>query len=160
MRIDLLAVLGLVLLALTASAAPAVAQPTNEPVEITADEFVIEENDNRAEFIGNVVVVQADLTVWADRVIVNYRGSGGSDIENFEALGNVRIRDPEQDATGERGVYDPNTRILTLTGNVEVTNSSGTVTAPALLVDLDANTSRFSTPGGGGRVTGVFAPNE
>ncbi len=69
---------------------------TTQPVEITADRFVIKEQQNQAEFSGNVVVTQPDLKVWADRVIVHYGSGGTSDIESFEALSNVKIQNSDQ----------------------------------------------------------------
>lgn len=139
-------------------ALPAMAQ-TTQSVEIVADRFVIKERQNQSEFSGNVVVTQPDLQVWADRVIVHYGAGGTSDIESFEALDNVRIKSDQQTATGDRAVYDPKTRILRLTGNVRVINDSGVVTAPELIVNLETDVSEFSTGGSGGRVTGVFTPD-
>lgn len=130
----------------------------NEETEITADRFVVNEGAGMATFSGNVVVKQPDLTVWANRVVVNYGPGGPSDLKNFEAIGNVRIKQPEQTATGNRGIYNPKTRILRLQGNVVVTNDSGTVRGPELIVDIANGTSEFTGQAGGGRVTGIFTP--
>ena len=152
-----IAALALAFAAFALSGVAATAQ-TTQPVEITADRFVIKEQQNRAEFSGNVLVTQPDLKVWADRVIVHYGNGGTSDIESFEALTNVKIQNADQTATGDRAVYDPKTRILRLTGNVVVVNDSGVVSAPELIVNLKTDVSEFSTTGGG-RVTGVFTPD-
>jgi lipopolysaccharide export system protein LptA len=40
---------------------------------------------------------------------------------------------------------------------VKITNASGTMSGPELVLDLKGNTSTFSS-NGGGRVTGVFTP--
>lgn len=131
---------------------PAAAQ---NPVEITADNFTINETTQEAVFTGNVVVIHPSVTVWAPTVVVIYGEGGTSDIESFEATGDVRLKTSEQDATGERAVFDPKARTLRLTGNVVVTNATGTVKGPELLVDLETNVSTF-TGSQGGRVTGVF----
>ncbi len=131
---------------------------TSQPVQITADRFVVRESENRSEFIGNVVVEQPGLKIWAARVLVHYGEGGTSDIRSFEALGNVRIQNDQQTATGERAVYDPETRILRLTGNVRVINESGTVNAGELVVDLSSSITEFSSGNGTGRVTGLFTP--
>lgn len=127
------------------------------PVKVTADEFVISEGDNLATFTGNVVVVQGTLTVRAQKLIVHYGANGASDIKTLEALGKVHIKTPEQDVTGDKGVYDPKTRVMKVTGNVRATSATGTVTAPELLVNFATNTTQF-TNGTGERVTGVFNP--
>jgi len=132
---------------------------TSQKVQIVADRFTVRESENRSEFTGNVVITQAGLKVWTDKVIVYYGSGGTSDIKSFEALGNVRIENDGQTATGDRAVYDPKTRIMRLSGNVLLVNASSSVSASELLVDLNSNITEFSTPGDGGRVTGVFTPN-
>ena len=90
-------------------------------------------------------------------MVVDYGAGGPSDIKSFVATGNVRIKTPEQDATGQKAVYDPNAQLLHLTGSVIVINATGTVGSPELVVNLATNTSTFSGATGG-RVTGVFTP--
>lgn len=129
----------------------------SDPVKITGDNFVVDDANHVATFTGNVVVTRTKLNVWAAKVVINYGEGGPSDITSFVATGRVRIKTPEQDATGDKAVYDPNTQLLHLTGNVIVVNSSGTVGSPELVVDLETNNSTF-TSAKGGRVTGVFTP--
>jgi lipopolysaccharide export system protein LptA len=134
---------------------PAVAQ-AQSPVEITSDEFVMNEEAREAVFTGNVVVVHPTVTVWAPHVVATYGEGGTSDIETFVADGgNVRLKTEDQDATGDRAVYTPGDQLLRLTGNVTVVNASGTVSATELTVNLATNVSTF-TSSGSGRVTGVF----
>lgn len=143
----------LVPLLLLACATPALAQ---QKVNITADLFTVDESTRQAVFTGNVVVVHPTVTVHAPRVVAIYGDGGTSDIESFEAFGpGVRLVTSEQTATGEHAVFTPGDQILRLTGNVVVTNASGTVRAGELVHNLDANLSTF-TAEGGGRVTGVF----
>jgi len=136
------------------------AMAQSEAVEITADKFVVNDGSNEAVFSGSVVVKQPGLTVWANKVIVHYGAGGPSDLKDFEAIGNVRIKQPEQSATSDRGIYDPNTKILKLKGHVIVTNDSGTVSGPELIIDIANGTSEFLSQSGGGRVTGVFVPQQ
>ena len=145
-----------VLLALIAAfflAVPALA----EEVHITADRFVIEEDSTIATFSGDVVIVQGTLTVHADTVIVHYGEGGASDIESLEAVGSVVIDTPSQHVTGRRGDYDPDTRIMIVSGDVVVVNESGRVTGAKMRVDFNTNTTVFDTDGNG-RVSGVFNP--
>jgi len=144
--------LGLTLAALLLLAGPAFAQ---QPVEITADLFTVDEATREAVFEGNVVVVHPTVTVWAPRVVAVYGAGGTADIESFIASGGVRLKTADQDATGDRAVFTPGDQLLRLTGNVRVTQTSGTVDAGELVVNLETNVSTF-TSGSGGRVTGVF----
>jgi lipopolysaccharide export system protein LptA len=134
-----------------------VAHAAPDPVKITGDSFVIDDSNHKATFTGKVVVVRTKLNVWATKVVVDYGDGGPSDIKSFVATGSVRIKTPDQDATGERAVYDPNTQMLHLTGNVIVVNATGTVGSSELIVNMITNTSTF-TAKKGGRVSGVFTP--
>lgn len=134
-------------------ALPAAAQ---SPVEITSDQFVMNEEAREAVFTGNVIVVHPTVTVWAPKVVATYGEGGTTDIETFIASGgNVRLKTKDQDATGDQAVYSPGDQLLRLTGNVVVNNASGTVSATELIVNLATSVSTF-TNSGGGRVTGVF----
>ena len=129
----------------------------SDPVKITGDKFVVDDANHVATFTGKVVVLRTKLTVWAAKVVVDYGGGGPNDIKSFVATGNVRIKTPEQDATGDTAVYNPSTQMLHLTGHVMVINSTGTVGSAELVVNLATNSSTFSSSKGG-RVTGVFTP--
>ena len=135
-------------------AAPAVAQ---QPVQITADLFTVDENTQEAVFTGNVVVIHPNVKVWAEKVVAMYGEGGTTDIESFVATGSVRLETDEQDATGDRAVFTPGDQLLRLDGNVNVVNSSGTVAAGELVVNLATNVSTFTSKGSSGRVTGVFS---
>lgn len=141
-------------------ALPLVAQTVAPKVEITADNFVVDEANSEATFSGNVVVTQPDLELLARIVVVHYGPGGPTDMRDLEASGAVKITTPGQVATGDRGTYNPTAKIFHLTGKVTVTNASGTVQSGELLVDLNKGTSKFTATPGGGRVTGVFTPGE
>ena len=89
--------------------------------------------------------------------MVDYGDGGPGNIKTFVASGGVRIKTPSQDATGDQAVYNPKTQLLRLTGHVMVVSESGTVGSPDLVVDLQNNTSVFTSTKSG-RVTGVFNP--
>jgi lipopolysaccharide export system protein LptA len=127
------------------------------PVEVTADQFVVDEASSSATFTGNVVVTRTDLKLWADKVVVHYGKGGITNITDLVATGSVKLQTEGQTATGQRATFDPRTQILRLSGNVTVTNDSGRLNGPELVVNLAEQTSVFSS-NGGGRVTGVFTP--
>ncbi len=140
------------LLALSLLVVPAAAQ---QKVNITADQFTVDEKTKQAVFNGNVVVVHPSVTVNASKVEAVYGTGGAGDIESFVATGSVKLETPDQTATGDRAVFSPGDQLLRLTGDVKVTNASGTVDAGELVVNLATNVSTF-TSSGNGRVTGVF----
>jgi len=152
----------LVLLMLVAGAGAAVAQgkPSAEsgPIKVTGDTFIIDEGNGNATFTGNVEIVRAGLTVWAQKVVIDYGAGGVEDVQTMVATGQVRLKTKDQDATGDKATFDPNTQMLHMTGNVVVVNSTGTLTGPSLTVNLADNSTVFEGgKGKGGRVTGVFS---
>ena len=140
--------------ALLALAVPVGAQE-KDPVNITADKFVVDDVGGVATFTGSVVVKRKKLTVWAPKVVVEYGEDGPSSIKSFVASGGVRIKTDDQDATGDLAIYDPKAQTLRITGNVMVVSEASTVGAGDLVIDLNADTTVFQGSGTG-RVTGVF----
>lgn len=128
-----------------------------EPVNVSADDFTIDQSNNNATFSGNVVITRTGLSLWADKVVVVYGSGGQSDIDSLTATGNVRIKTESQDATGGRATFDPDTLILKLSGNVTVSNAQGKLNGPELTINLATNSSVFKG-NNEGRVTGVFTP--
>jgi lipopolysaccharide export system protein LptA len=151
-------------------------------LKVTADTFVVDDQQHVATFTGNVVMTRGEMTMWAPKVVVEYTQSGGthqaaggtdassspppppaaplggnSSVRSVVATGGVRIKTSQQEATGDRADYDPRTQILKLTGHVKVTNANGQLEGPALVIDLTTNVSTFSGSSSG-RVTGVFTP--
>jgi lipopolysaccharide export system protein LptA len=149
MRFPATILLPVLLLALPAAAA--------DKVEVKADSMVVNDADHQAVFSGNVVITHPDVTLSAPKAIVKYGDAGVSDIESFEASGNVKLKTKDQTATGERAVYDPDTQLLRLSGNVVVVNTMGTMKGPELVVDLANHTSTFKG-GSTDRVTVEFTP--
>jgi len=150
--------LALLIAMLFTLALPAGAAAEKDPVNITADKFVVDDTAQVATFTGQVVVKRKKLTVWAPKVVVEYGEDGPSSIKSFVASGGVRIKTEDQDATGDTAVYDPTAETLRITGNVMVINASSTVGSGDLVIDLNANTTVFTGSGNNGRVTGIFTP--
>lgn len=144
-------VLTLMLVVLSAGGALAQSQ-----TKVTGDTFVIDEAKGAATFTGNVEIVRKGLQVWAQKVVIEYGAGGPEDVQTFVATGRVRLKTKDQDATGERAVFDPKTNMLHMTGNVVVVNATGTLAGPELTVNLTDNSTVFNS-GKGGRVTGVFS---
>lgn len=128
------------------------------PIEISADTFTIDQNQQKATFSGNVVIKRKDLDMQAQSVTVVYGKGGQSDIDSLTASGNVHVKTPSQDVRGDRAVFDPDAQTVRVSGNVRVSNAQGQVNGPELVINLKQNTTVFQGGKGGGRVTGVFTP--
>jgi lipopolysaccharide export system protein LptA len=142
-------------------------QNSNAPVDVAADRIEVQDRSDRAIFSGNVQVKQEGLTLATQRLTVAYTKAGGQNpqIERLDASGGVLVNSPNQTARGDFAIYDLNRRLITMLGNVELTQGGNRVSGGRLLIDLESGRSVIdgnSVGGGGttstsgGRVTGRF----
>ena len=135
-------------------------QNSDKPVEIKAQSFEMRDKEKVAVFTGNVRVVQGDTTIRCNSLIVSYLtgssppgaaraaqpGPGGnSQISKLEARGGVVVIQKDQTATGENGVYDMRTKVVTLTGNVVVSQGGNVMRGDRMIVDLNSGVSRIES---------------
>lgn len=128
-------------------------------VNITADLFEIDQQAQTGTFTGNVYAHQETFQLWAPRVVAYYGEGGPSDLIKITADGRIRVEFGTQKAISDRGVYDPETRLLTLLGNVSATQegSSDVINSQEMVIDLNNDTTRFEGTGtDNGRVTATF----
>ncbi len=145
---------------------------SNAPVNFTADRIEVQDRADRVVVSGNVEVTQAGMTLNAARMTVAYRnqpggGTSGIEIDRIDASGNVVIRKADQTARGNVAIYDLNRRLITMLGDVALTQGANRLTGGRLVMDLNSGRSTVDgrasggAPGasgnqGGGRVTGTF----
>ena len=157
---------------------------SNQPVNIEADRLEVREKDEAAIFSGNVVVKQGDSTLRTSKLTIFYVGNAegkngqaaqppiegkgkdaagasalptGRDIRRLEAVGNVIVASQDQRATGDNGIFDMKSNMVTLSGRVVVSQGQNILRGDKLTVDLTSQKSRLDS-GGTGRVQGLFVP--
>jgi len=82
-----------------------------------------------------------------------------SSIERVEAFGNVEIRTEQEVVRGDRGVYNPNTGMARLLGQVRITRGDNTLTGQEAIVNMQTGVARLvSAPGQ--RVQGLVVPQQ
>ena len=132
------------------------------PIDIAADALEVQQDDGLATFTGNVVVIQGELILRADRVWVNYADDGDADAPEILAInaeGNVFLSTPAETAQGDVGVYDVENALITLVGAVVLTRGETAMRGNRLQLDLTTGVSRMEgDPEDGGRVRGRFVP--
>jgi lipopolysaccharide export system protein LptA len=144
---------------------------SEEPIEISSDRLVLEQNQQLATFTGNVDAIQGDTTLRTDKLRVFYasdeeRQASGSQqsVRRLEAEGNVIITRPGETAEGDTGVYDLVSGKMVLIGNVVLTQGKSVVKGDRLDVDNNTGVSVVSVnqpePGAKGRqrVRALFVP--
>lgn len=137
---------------------------TNAPVDFTADRIEVQDRSDRVVVSGNVQVTQGDMRLTSDRLTVAYTQGGGVEINRMDAVGNVIVRRGEETAKGNVAIYDLDKKLITMVGNVQLTQGSSRLNGGRLLIDL--NTGRSTVDGraaggpgvtqSGGRVSGTF----
>ncbi len=120
---------------------------TGEPVQIEADKLEVIDNDNTAILTGNVSVVQGTTILKAGRIKVNYLKNGSSEnsgIRTIEATGGrVAVRSGDNKATADKALVNMETEIVTMTGDVIISQGSSVVNGCFLKVNLKTNVSEF-----------------
>lgn len=140
---------------------------SNAPVDVTADRIEVQERADRALFVGNVHATQAELSLQTARLTVAYSsggggaGNGGVQIHRLDAAGGVTVRSPSETASGEFGIYDLDRKLITIIGNVQLTQGRNVVSGQRLVINLDSGRAVIDggPPGvnsSGGRVSGHF----
>ena len=122
---------------LAATAAPAqnlFSQGGNQPVTIRADNGIEWIRDERKYVArGNATASRDNATIKADLLTAYYREKStgkGQEIFRVDATGNVRITANEQEAVGDKAVYDIDQAVFVLKGkNLQFRSKQGVLTA-------------------------------
>jgi len=106
---------------------------SDQPVIIEADDSVEWRQNERVYLAkGNATAKRGDMTLRADTLKAEYRQGDNNRIEitNVIAEGNIKITTAKETITGQRGVYNVETGVFTLTGNnLSITTDDAKVTA-------------------------------
>lgn len=161
-----------------AAAAPGLAQDAqnpfgsfkhdaNQPIEITADSLAVDNAAQTATFTGKVVAGQGTLRLTARTVTVRYGGVGGpgaaegaapssgtGSIDSLRAEGEVFLSNGAETAKGEWADYDVAGGVVTMGGNVVLTQGENAISGQNLRIDLNRGAGEIT----GGRVKSVFTP--
>jgi lipopolysaccharide export system protein LptA len=139
---------------------------SNAPVNFTADRIEVQDRADRVLVSGNVVVTQAGMTLNAARMTVAYKnqpagtaGGGGAnngiEIDRIDASGNVVVTKQDQTARGNVAIYDLNSKLITMLGNVTLTQGTNRLTGGRLVMDLNTGRSTVDGRSAGGSSAGT-----
>jgi len=137
------------------------------PIRVNADRSEVIERQRQVVLIDNVDIMQGDARLRANRVTINYAGSGQTetsgltgfgDISSMEAVGEVYYVTPEIKATGDRGNYDAASDTIALTGDVVLIRGEDVATGKRLVMKLSEG--RTVLDGGEGQVQMQINPSQ
>lgn len=147
-------------------AMPSLSLDSNEPVSIKSDRLEVFDDRKVAVFSGNVIVQQADMIMRTPSLEVRYDGAEGQQgtgsISRIDAREGVEIISDDQTARGDSAVFQVPEQIVTLNGNVVLSQGDNILRGSQLIVDLATNTSRLISSGEDDRqrVQGLFIPGQ
>ena len=123
------------------SAAVSLGQPITDPdapIEVTAESLSVDRESGNAIFVGNVYVVQGEMTLNADKVEVLYSEDADDDEQLREviATGNVVLVNGEETAASDYGVLYPPRDTVVMTGNVLLTQGRSIISGDTFNWDM------------------------
>lgn len=121
---------------------------TNAPVSFSADRIEVQDRADRVVISGSVQVNQAGMQVNAPRMTIAYTQAGGTQVNRIDATGGVTVRRADQTARGQVAIYDLDRKLITMVGNVQLTQGTNRLNGGRLMIDL--NTGRATVDGSGG----------
>ncbi|RME61554.1 MAG: OstA family protein [Alphaproteobacteria bacterium] len=134
---------GLILALATAAPAQEVSvlrkHDVEQPIDIAADRVQVREKDREALFEGAVQLRQGDMTLEAKSLKVFYtRGdNNGLTIRRLDAEGNVVLRSTSETASGDWGIYDVESKVVTLGGEVQLVRGDSRIWGERLELNLE-----------------------
>ncbi len=133
-----------------------VAHDASQPVEVTADNLSIDQTSGEAVFSGNVLVMQGDLRMAAGEVQILYGDEGaGQPVREVVASGGVLVTRGADAAEGRSARYAVSTALLTMTGDVLVTQGQTAIAGDRLVVNMQTGNGTVD-----GRVRTVLGGTE
>jgi lipopolysaccharide export system protein LptA len=141
---------------------------SSAPVDFSAGQIELQDRADRVVLSGGVTATQAGLTISSSRLTAAYSSGGGkTDVHRLEAIGGVTIIKDDLRATSNAAIYDLDSDLITLIGNVALTQGKNKLNGGRLLIDLNSGRSTINAgsavspsasglPSRGGRVTGTF----
>jgi len=112
------------------------------PTTIKSNQMLADNKGKTAVFSGDVVTRQGDITIYSDKMTINYGDKG--DVEKVEADGNVRIVQENRVGMASHAVYDSRNGLIILTGNPKVMQGGDSISGKTIIYYVDGDKSVVS----------------
>lgn len=142
----------LLAVAITTPAAAQVSFGGDDPIDVKAERAAYK--GPKTILTGDVEVIQGTSQIHSERMdLFRQKTSKDSEgefsygnINRIVAVGDFKYITPENSVKGNRGVYERDKNIITVTGNVVFTQKNGnSATGDKLTYDLTTNRARFAS---------------
>lgn len=124
------------------SAAFALKEDTNQPININSGNQSLDLEKNIVTFTDNVEITQGSISIKADKVIITRPAENSTQKETVEAFGNpvtfYQLLDDGKPVNGKANQvhYDLGSEFLTLKGNAELKQLDSKITANQITYDV------------------------
>ncbi|WP_285904838.1 LptA/OstA family protein [Pseudodesulfovibrio pelocollis] len=138
--------------------------PSQVPVKITSDRMTYDENGKVVSFVGNVVAVHGELTLWANRLSAFLSSSTGRQfavdgIERIVAEGAVRAKKGNTEGTCGKLTYFVEEQLLRMEDDPMLQDGPNSLTGEVINFHVRENRSEV-VGGKGKRVQAIFLTPE
>lgn len=113
------------------------------PVEVTSESLNVNQETGSAEFTGNVIVIQGEMRLTAERVLVIYNADR-SGIERMEATEDVVLVSPPDAAEGDWAEYTIDSGVIVMRGNVLLMQGPSTISGDQMNANLTTGTATMT----------------
>jgi len=115
---------------------------SGQPLRVTSQHLEADHKKQVIIFRGNVVAKQGEMTIYADLAQIYYdKKEEGNEVREIVALGNVKIRQGDRVATGQKGVFLNGEQKIILTGNPRVWQGKDMVSGERITFLLEEDKS-------------------
>jgi lipopolysaccharide export system protein LptA len=152
----------LLLLHYSAISAPQVLN-SKIPITITADSLEVNQNENSATCLGNVMVVQDQTKLTAHKMVIHYLNDAATHNQNaiskIIVTDNVILQTIDKTASSSYGIFDIVHNIVELQQNITLTQGKNIIKGDKLIYNLTSGKAQIFSNNSGG-VRAVLAPKE
>jgi Uncharacterized protein conserved in bacteria len=174
MKSPVLSIALLAALALSAPAAAQLAQNTDAPIDMTADELEVAQSACTSTWRGNAEALQGNARLRANVIRTFFdskpaskpgaAGGGCGDLRRLEAEGGVYYVTPQQRVRGDNAVYDARTETIVLTGDVVAVQGQNVLRGSRMVFNVNTGEGKMEGSAKGrnqaARPRGVFYPSK
>lgn len=128
------------------AASPTHKDRSNLPITVKSNEMAADNKGKTAIFSGKVVAKQGDITIFSDKLIVNYADRSG-EVDKVEAVGNARIVQQNRTGFADRAIYESHNGRIVLTGNPRVVQGGDSISGKVITCYVDDDKCDVSSGG-------------
>ena len=134
---------------------------SSDPIQIEANKLEIRDSEKVAVYSGNVAVRQGETVLRTAHLRIFYSGEAtsvapGSAVERIEADGRVVVMANGQSASGDRAIFEMARDLITMSGNVVLSDKDNVLRGNRLVVNLRTKKAQME----GGRVQTILSPGK